>query len=86
MNIIPIKDLKDTSKIATMAREVNEPIFVTKNGYGELVIMSSEVYKRNFAQNYVDEKLREAEENTESGAPLIAGKEFFKKMRNEYGF
>ena len=38
--IIPIKDLKDTAKISKMCNEANEPIFITKNGYGDMVLMS----------------------------------------------
>ncbi|MCQ2489912.1 MAG: type II toxin-antitoxin system Phd/YefM family antitoxin, partial [Clostridia bacterium] len=41
-NIIPITDLRNTTEISKMCHEVNEPIYVTKNGYGDLVIMSTE--------------------------------------------
>lgn len=43
--IIPIKELKDTNRISEMCRKAREPIFVTKNGYGDLVIMSMELYE-----------------------------------------
>lgn len=43
--IIPIKDLRDTNKISSMCNKVNEPIFVTKNGYNDLVIMSDKCYE-----------------------------------------
>ena len=38
--IIPIRDLRDTTKLSEMCNASNEPIFVTKNGYGDMVIMS----------------------------------------------
>jgi len=44
--IIPIRDLKDTTKISEMCHEEACPIFITKNGYQDLVIMSAEVYDR----------------------------------------
>ena len=44
--IIPIKDLKDTAAISEMCSNSNEPIFVTKNGYGEMVIMSISLYEQ----------------------------------------
>lgn len=44
MQIIPIKELKDGARISEMCRAPNEPIHVTKNGYADMVIMSSEVY------------------------------------------
>ena len=50
--IIPIRELKNTNNISELCRSTNEPIFVTKNGYGELVVMSMETY---------DEQLRRLE-------------------------
>ena len=42
--IIPIRDLKNTSEISQMCHESREPIYVTRNGYGDMVIMSIEIY------------------------------------------
>lgn len=50
--IIPIKDLKNTSEISDMCHKADEPIYITKNGYGDMVIMSMEIYEstmRRFA-------------------------------------
>lgn len=44
--IIPIKDLKNTSEISEMCHRTNEPIYITKNGYGDMVIMSMENFER----------------------------------------
>lgn len=38
--IIPIRDLKNTNAISQRCHETQEPIFVTKSGYGDMVIMS----------------------------------------------
>ena len=38
--IIPIRDLKNTNAISQRCHETQEPIFVTKSGYGNMVIMS----------------------------------------------
>ena len=38
--IIPIRDLKNTNAISQRCHETQEPIFVTKSGYGDTVIMS----------------------------------------------
>ena len=43
--IIPIKDLKNTAEISDMCHQAEEPIYVTKNGYGDMVIMSMETYE-----------------------------------------
>lgn len=45
--IIPIRDLKNTSELSCMVKESSEPVYVTKNGYGEMVIMSMEAYEEN---------------------------------------
>ena len=43
--IIPIKELKKTSEISEMCHEADGPIYITKNGYGDMVIMSMENYE-----------------------------------------
>jgi beta-glucosidase/6-phospho-beta-glucosidase/beta-galactosidase len=85
MTIIPIKDLKDTNKISTMAQTLGEPIFVTKNGYGNMVFMSQEIYNRNFAINYVREKLAEAQAEIDSGVELEDGFVVLERLRKKYG-
>lgn len=48
--IIPIKDLKNTSDISDMCHKAEEPIYITKNGYGDMVIMSVENYEQTIRQ------------------------------------
>ena len=69
--ILPIRDLRNTSKISEIAHKMQEPIFITKNGYSDLVVMSAELYER-FAQiNRIDQAIYEAEaEVTEGAAPI----------------
>ena len=43
--IIPIKELKNTSEISEMCHKSDEPVYVTKNGYGDMVIMSMETFE-----------------------------------------
>lgn len=43
--IIPIKDLKNTSEVSELAHSVDEPIYITKNGYGDMVLMSMETFQ-----------------------------------------
>ena len=44
--IIPIKDLHNTTEISNIAHKVQEPIFITKNGYSDLVVISSALYDK----------------------------------------
>ena len=43
--IVPIKDLKNTSAISEKCHESDEPIFITKNGYGDMALMSIELFE-----------------------------------------
>ncbi len=65
--IIPIRDLKNTNVISQRCHETQGPIFVTKNGYGDMVIMSIEVYERQQVMNEVYAKLATAEAQHEAG-------------------
>ena len=70
--IIPIKDLKDTANVSELCHTLNEPIFITKNGYSDLVVMSAELYER-FAQiNRIDQAIYEAEAEVAEGAAPIS--------------
>ena len=59
--IIPIKDLRNTSEISEIAHREQEPIFVTKNGYSDLVVMSSELYDKFARVNRIDQAIYESE-------------------------
>ena len=65
--IIPIKDLKNTSEVSELAHSVDEPIYVTKNGYGDMVIMSMETYEKANFFNHLYEKLALAEADLKAG-------------------
>lgn len=65
--IIPIRDLKNTNAISQRCHEAQEPIFVTKNGYGDMVIMSMETYERQQVMSEAYAKLAVAEAQHEAG-------------------
>ena len=69
--IIPIRDLRNTSEISDMAHKIQEPIFVTKNGYSDLVVMSTELYEKIAQTNRIDQAIFEAEEEMNNGAEPI---------------
>ena len=49
--IRPIRELQNTTEISHFAKTLNEPIFITKNGRNDLVLMNDAVYERIMAQN-----------------------------------
>ena len=71
--IIPIRDLKNTTAISQMCHEADEPIFVTKNGYGDMVIMSMESYRKAMLLGEVYARLAAAQAQVASGQVLDAG-------------
>lgn len=42
----PITDLRNTNDISNQCHEIDEPLFITKNGYDDLVVMSNDVYNK----------------------------------------
>lgn len=50
-SIIPIKELRDMTQISERCHDTDEPIFVTKNGYGDMVIVSMETYHKDLVAN-----------------------------------
>jgi prevent-host-death family protein len=83
--IRPITDLRNTNEISEICHKQQEPIFITKNGYGDLVVMSIDTYDRQMALVDVYRKLSEAEAQITSETPLLDGEEVFKKLRAKYG-
>lgn len=65
--IIPIRDLKNTSEISDRCHATTEPIFVTKNGYGDMVLMSMETYEAKMQMLEIHTKLAQAEEQIRAG-------------------
>jgi len=82
--IIPIRDLIKLNEISEMCNQTSEPVFVTKNGHDELVIMSIKAYNENLALFEVLENIQEAEEELENGAELLDGREALTALRKKY--
>jgi len=85
--IIPIRDLKNTSEISQMCHEAAEPIYVTKNGYGDLVIMSLHLYEQKMFMQDVYAKLAEAEKDVAAGKTHDASESLTRsrqKIREKY--
>lgn len=82
--IMPIRDLRNTSEISELAHKKQEPIFITKNGYSDLVVMSAELYER-FAQiNKIDQAIYEAEKEVEEGAEPISMNSAMERLNQKY--
>ena len=82
--IIPIKELKNTSLISDLCHSSREPIFITKNGYGDMVLMSIETYEENLNRNRIYRELEISERQVEAGKVMDA-QESLAKLRDKYG-
>ena len=65
--IIPIKELKNTAEISKLVHAADEPIYITKNGYGDMVIMSVEMYENTMKRLNMYRELELSEREIESG-------------------
>ena len=75
--IIPLRDLSNkTSQVVDQCERSGEPIFVTRNGYGALVVMSMEAYQTRMAQLDLYQHLLAAEKELADGKLVPAEKVF----------
>ena len=82
--IRPITELRNTNEISDLCHTRKEPVFITKNGYGDMVIMSMETFERQQVMNEVYAKLAVAEAQHEAGLgrPLA---DILKESEETYG-
>ena len=81
-NIRPISDLRNNSnEISEFCRTTHEPVFITKNGVGDMVVMSIDMYEQQQSQLNLYAKLAEAEAEIASGTNGVDFFEFAKKLR-----
>ena len=83
--IIPIKDLKNTSEISDMCHKAEEPIYITKNGYGDMVIMSVAIYESTMKQLTMYRDIEISEKQIEVGQVKDA-RTALKEMRGCYEY
>lgn len=81
--IIPIKDKKNTSEISDMCHKAEEPIYITKNGCGDMVIMSMETYESTMKQLTIYKDIEISERQIEAGQVKDA-RTALREMRAKY--
>jgi prevent-host-death family protein len=81
--ILPISDMRNKSnEISDLCKATREPVFITKNGVGDLVIMSMETYELQQARLDLYAKLAEAEAEAANGETGVDFVSFAKKLRS----
>ena len=67
-NIRPISDLRNNAnEISDFCRQTREPVYITRNGSGDMVVLSIEEYERQQALIDLYGKLAVAEQEIASG-------------------
>jgi len=82
--IRPITDLRNTTEISEACHSLNEPIFITKNGYGDLVVMSIETYEKQMIMTDIYSKLAVGENDIKNGN-VVDADIAFAQLRKKYG-
>ena len=82
--IRPITDLRNTNEISDICHARKEPVFITKNGYGDLVIMSIETYEAMVESAAIDAAISEAEAELERDGQLYDAREALASLRRKH--
>lgn len=87
MNTIrPVSDLRNRfADIFQTVHETAQPVFLTKNGYGDMVVMSMEAYENLQFESQVYLKLQEAEREAELTNMRYSSKDVLRAMKDAIG-
>lgn len=84
MQIIPMRDLKNTVEVERRCAEENGPVYVTKNGYGRLVVMDIEYFEKSMRKMYEAQVLIAGMEDVNAGR-VKDGAAVIDGLRDKYG-
>lgn len=79
--IRPITDLRNTTEISELCHAKREPVFITKNGYGDLVVMSIETYEEMLETVRTDTAISEAEQEYVANDVLLDARKALSSLR-----
>jgi prevent-host-death family protein len=74
----------DYLSISELARRTEEPIYITKNGEGDLVVMSMEAFEKREETIRLKAKLEAAENSRLSGEPTVSLEEARRRLKEKY--
>ena len=76
--------VKNTVEVERLCAEENGPVFVTKNGYGRLVVMDIDYYEKTMRKMYEAKTILEGLEDAKSGNTVDVDIAIF-NIRSKYG-
>ena len=84
MSIIPMRDLKNTVEYERRCAEENGPVYITKNGYGRLVVMDIEYYERTMQKMYEAKAVLDGLADVKA-RKVVDGNAAIQNIRSRYG-
>lgn len=84
MQIIPMRDLKNTVEVERRCAEENGPVFITKNGYGRLVVMDIDYYEKTMRKMDEATTILDGLKDVKSGN-TVEGDTAISNIRSKYG-
>lgn len=87
MNMIrPVSDLRNNfAEISKTVHETAQPVFLTKNGYGDMVVLSMEAFENLQFESEVYFKLQAAEREAGLSSERYSYKDVLKAMKDAIG-
>ena len=87
MNMIrPVSDLRNNfAEISKTVHETAQPVFLTKNGYGDMVVLSMEAFEKLQFESEIYFKLQAAERKAELSSERYSSKDVLKAMKDAIG-
>ena len=82
--IIPMKELRNTNAISELCNAKQAPVFITKNGYVDLVIMSIKTYEKIIRSSHIDDAIASSEAELAAGGELLDAKTALEELRKKY--
>ena len=84
IQIRPVSDLRNKfAEIEEIVTSTQSPVFLTKNGYGSMVVMSLQFYEN--ITNNIESKLDEADKMAEFSNIRLSHDEVFSDLRKKIG-
>ncbi len=84
--IRPVSDLRNNfAEISKTVHETSQPVFLTKNGYGDMVVLSMEAFENLQFESEIYFKLQQAEQEAELSNQRYSSKDILKAMREAIG-
>ena len=83
-HIRPVSDLRNRfNEISKLVHETSEPVFLTKNGTGDMVVMSLETFDEMRLNGEIFLKLKEAEQQAQNPSLRFSHEEAFSILREK---